>query len=161
MDPLSVAASIAGLLALAGKIASTLTTSMSSISSAPDVAIHVRNETESLRAMFAQLQTLLLQQTPRNNRFSTISVDQLVVVLTGCLMAFSELEVEWGHQLTTQAEATMNEMRLQIKKLVQRNEELMVFIQRDMKRHSTSQEDEVEDETWRIRPNGAVVSPVV
>ena len=95
MDPLSLAASIAGLLALGGKVVSSLTAFVSSVNSAPNIVIHIRNETESLTAIFEQLQNILLQRTfPHVGRTSKVPVDHLVVMLTGCVVAFTELEAE-------------------------------------------------------------------
>ncbi|KAF8533556.1 hypothetical protein BDD12DRAFT_810080 [Trichophaea hybrida] len=94
-DPLSLAASIAGLLALGGKVVSSLTVFVSSVNSAPNIVIHIRNETESLTAIFEQLQNILLQRTfPHVGRTSKVPVDHLVVMLTSCVVAFTELEAE-------------------------------------------------------------------
>ncbi|KAF8251919.1 hypothetical protein K440DRAFT_658538 [Wilcoxina mikolae CBS 423.85] len=56
----------------------------------------VLRETESLAAIFGQLQTLLLQHIqPEAGRTAMVSADQLVIMLTGCVVVvFSELEAE-------------------------------------------------------------------
>ncbi|KAF8244235.1 hypothetical protein K440DRAFT_636383 [Wilcoxina mikolae CBS 423.85] len=83
------------LLVSAGEIASSLTAVASTVTNASQIAYHVLNETEGLRAIFGQLQSLLLLRTPiHTGRTAMIQVDQLVIMLTGCVVAFSELEVE-------------------------------------------------------------------
>jgi hypothetical protein len=94
MDPLSVAASVAGLLALAGKITSVLSTA-SSARTASITATHILNETQSLKYIFTQLKNLMSHPTlARHDRLGMVSVDELVAMLTGCVMVFSELDEE-------------------------------------------------------------------
>ncbi|KAF8534498.1 hypothetical protein BDD12DRAFT_895753 [Trichophaea hybrida] len=95
MDPLSLAASIASLLALGGRISNSFNTFLSTVSSAPHIATYIRYETESLTAIFEQMQNHLLQCTfPRTGRTSIITVEYLIVIFTTWVVAFSKLEAE-------------------------------------------------------------------
>jgi len=95
MEPLSVGASIAGLITLAGKIVCTLKKFASTVTSAPEIIHDILRETESLATIFDQFQNLLLQHTQLEaGHVAVVSVDQLVIMLTGCVMVFSELEAE-------------------------------------------------------------------
>ncbi|KAA8913149.1 hypothetical protein FN846DRAFT_886829 [Sphaerosporella brunnea] len=96
MDGISAAASssVVGLLQVATKVVAVLSTMID----APSLARNVLTETNSLIAIFHQLQTLLSNLSaghrPGNNeeRKSMLQVDQIVAALTGCVYAFSELE---------------------------------------------------------------------
>jgi len=95
MDNLSVPAAVQGVLALSRKLTSTLYTFTSSVSSAPRIATDVLNETENFTAIFEQLQKLLLRQTTiRHDRAAMIGVYELIMMLSGSVMAFTKLNVE-------------------------------------------------------------------
>ncbi|KAI5779346.1 hypothetical protein EDC01DRAFT_313842 [Geopyxis carbonaria] len=95
-DPLSVAASIVGLLAASAKIASTLYSVSSSAGSASQLLERVRSEILILSGIFGQLQTLVLSANVGDggqlSGRSNIEVGELVVTLTACVVTFSELE---------------------------------------------------------------------
>jgi hypothetical protein len=91
MDPISLAASVAGILGLAGKLAITISGFVASAQSAPQLATHAVNEINSLVTIFAQLKGLTLQNSPARN---FITVDQLVVVISGCVITLAELDKE-------------------------------------------------------------------
>jgi hypothetical protein len=91
MDPISLAASVAGILGLAGKLAITISGFVASAQSAPQLATHAVNEINSLVTIFAQLKGLALQNSPARN---FITVDQLVVVISGCVITLAELDKE-------------------------------------------------------------------
>ena len=91
MDALSVTASVAGLLQVAAKVISVL-------SSAVDASATARNvlaEVESLLGIFRQLDDFVVNFADQSMaRKSRIYVDDLVVALTGCVCTFSELDRE-------------------------------------------------------------------
>lgn len=91
MDPLSAAASVAGLLSAANQITKTL----SFLADAPRLARSVIGETEALAAIFSQLNGFLRgTMHPKRERMSMTTVDQFVAVLTNCVLTFAELEEE-------------------------------------------------------------------
>ncbi|KAL9614073.1 MAG: hypothetical protein Q9167_001427 [Letrouitia subvulpina] len=93
MDPISVSASILGLLGAAAKISEVLTHLVSTSRSAPKVAQRVLNEVNDLRLCFCRLQDFMSGfQSGLESRRTMIMVDQVVATLTSCVMAFSELE---------------------------------------------------------------------
>ncbi|KAI5843293.1 hypothetical protein BZA05DRAFT_477281 [Tricharina praecox] len=96
MDLLSITASVASVLTLAGEITNSLAAVASTTgSSAPLLMTHVLNGTESLVAIFSQLQSHLLLRTPIfNNHVSQVSLEHLSVMLASCVVTFSELHTE-------------------------------------------------------------------
>ncbi|KAL9124505.1 MAG: hypothetical protein Q9217_006167 [Psora testacea] len=95
MDPLSVAASIMGVLAVAAKVTKTLTDFIRKNADAPDAAHSIVADSQELIICLAQLSPLLQGRSNNaelNNRKAAISVEQLIMVTTSCVMAFSELE---------------------------------------------------------------------
>jgi hypothetical protein len=93
MDPLSVTASIVGILAAAGKIYELLHTVASSAKEAPQVVTALMFEVDDVRSAFASLQSLLVDLSsapPR--RTAMVQVDRLIVTLTETVLTFSELE---------------------------------------------------------------------
>lgn len=93
MDPLSVAASIVGILAAASKIYELLHTVVSSAKEAPHVVTALMVEVDHVRLAFESLQGLLLDLSsapPR--RTAMVQVDRLIVTLTETVLTFSELE---------------------------------------------------------------------
>ena len=87
MDPLSVAASLAGLLSAANKI----TQALLSLHDMPRLARSVSAETKALSAIFSQLNSFLRHSS---QRMSMTTVEQFVTVLTHCVLTFAELEEE-------------------------------------------------------------------
>lgn len=95
MDPLSVAASVAGLLMAGAQISSTLQNFISAPSSAPSFAQNIRDELHDFGVVLSHLQLFLLGSvSPSHSGASVIDVDQLKITLTGCVFTFSELEKE-------------------------------------------------------------------
>jgi len=93
-DPLSVAASIAGLLTVAGKISTVVIDLTSKSKAAPKDIENVRSSVETIRAVLLQLQLLLLGRAKVNRqRTSLILVEQVVITLSACVSTFSELDV--------------------------------------------------------------------
>ena len=97
MDPLSVSASIIGVLGAAAKVASVLIAFVQSTKSAPKLAQTVLSEVNGLSAILTHLQTYLLGVvSPSESRTSLILVEQVIVTLAECVTTFSELEDALG-----------------------------------------------------------------
>jgi hypothetical protein len=92
MDPLSVTASIAGLLMAAGKICSLLVV-VSSVRNAPsairDARLEVKHAEIALRSLQQYLECLDLINQERK---ALIQIDELRVTLTDAMLAFSDFE---------------------------------------------------------------------
>lgn len=93
MDPFSIATSVVGLLGTAAKISSILTTLLRKTRDAPEIAHNVLREVTDISTTLAQLQAFLLGTTVgQRSRTETIMVEQVIIILTTCVMSFSELE---------------------------------------------------------------------
>ena len=93
MDPLSVAASIVGIVSAAAKVTSILNNFVQSAKAAPKLAQSVLAEVIDVSACLSQVQSFLLgvEEIPRS-RQSLVMVEEIVVVLSNCVVIFSELE---------------------------------------------------------------------
>lgn len=92
-DPLSVAASIAGLLTAAQLVSAGIGRVVSSKKSGLREIRDIKTTVDTLRSVLSQLQLLLLSRAsidPR--RASLIMVDEVVATLTACVMTFSDLD---------------------------------------------------------------------
>lgn len=98
MDPLSVAASVVGLATAAERITTLLYDFINSANDAPGLVRDVMAEVNSVNSVICGLQTFLRGNTPRGSgsreREAMITVENLVVTLTGCVHTFSELSTE-------------------------------------------------------------------
>jgi hypothetical protein len=94
MDPLSVAASIVGILAAAGKISELLHCVVSSAKDAPHVVTALAFEVDDVRTAVSALQGLLMHHliSAPSRRTKLIQLDRLIVTLTEMVLTFSELE---------------------------------------------------------------------
>ena len=93
MDPISVAASIVGLLAAATKVSSILSSVITSARTPPKLALSASVEVTDISACLNQLQSYLLRaQNRSHSQESLILVNQVLVVLSDCVLVFSELE---------------------------------------------------------------------
>ncbi|KAK0634190.1 hypothetical protein B0T14DRAFT_87230 [Immersiella caudata] len=97
MDPLSTAASIAGLLSAAVSIGKVLTPYVSAARDTPQVAHHVNAETQSVSIILSALQSLAqnMASVPIQ-RAALVDVDQVIAVLTSGVFVFSDLEASIG-----------------------------------------------------------------
>jgi hypothetical protein len=93
MDPLSILASVVGLLTAAGKVSSILTTISSNIKEAPQHVDDMLSEVNDLKISLSALHKFLLgiALAPRR-RMALIQLDQLIATLTESVLTFSELE---------------------------------------------------------------------
>jgi cell division control protein 24 len=96
MDPLSVAASIAGLATAAGEVAKILKPYVSAASeTVPPIALQVYAEVESTRTILSAVQRLINNLSLAKNT-SLIQVDDVVAVLTDGVLVYSDLEEAIG-----------------------------------------------------------------
>ncbi|KAF2125096.1 hypothetical protein P153DRAFT_360706 [Dothidotthia symphoricarpi CBS 119687] len=93
MDPLSVTASIIGILAAAGKLYELLDSIISTTKDAPQVLTALARETHEVEAVVLSLQNVLkdLSVTPPH-RTALIQLDQLIITLTDSVLAVDELK---------------------------------------------------------------------
>jgi hypothetical protein len=93
MDPLSVAASIIGILAAAVKVAEILGPLVSTLKDTAKCAARIYAEVNSTRIILSALQALFedLNSAPRRRR-GLIQVSQLIATLTDGVLLFGELE---------------------------------------------------------------------
>lgn len=92
-DPLSVAASVAGLLTAAAAICKVLAPYAAAARDTPQIALQVRAETEEASIALASLQGLASNlATLPTQRTLLIQVDHLVAILTNGVLVFSDLE---------------------------------------------------------------------
>jgi hypothetical protein len=90
MDPLSVIASVVGILAVAAKVSSALMKH----AGAPKSIRDVQAEVDAMRGALGQLQAFILRKAAINRSGAAlILVEQVIVTLAGCVTTFSELEV--------------------------------------------------------------------
>lgn len=93
MDPLSVAASVVGLLSVATKISQQLRTFWTGVSGAPKSAQNVLLEVSTISACLNKMQSFLLGTAEiSRSRTSPLMVEQVLVCLADCVSTFSELE---------------------------------------------------------------------
>ena len=88
-----MAASIVGLLAAAAKVSSILNSVTTRVRAAPKLARDALAEVTAISVCLDQLQSFLERaQTEIESREHLILVDQVLVVLSDCVLVFSELE---------------------------------------------------------------------
>ncbi|KAK0612145.1 hypothetical protein B0T14DRAFT_341604 [Immersiella caudata] len=92
-DPLSIAASIVGLLATSGKICSVLSSFISGVIDAPQSARDVLAAVEEMRGVLEIVQGLLeTLSTLPSRRKSLVRFDLVTITFSGCILTLSELE---------------------------------------------------------------------
>ena len=90
---ISIAASIVGLLGAAATVSLTLNNFVESVKTIPQLAKSVLLEVSDVSACLSQLQRIVLgAELGSGSQEKLIMVDQLVVVLSNCVMIFSKLE---------------------------------------------------------------------
>ncbi|KAI1366498.1 hypothetical protein F5Y08DRAFT_133729 [Xylaria arbuscula] len=93
MDPLSVAASVVGLLAAGGKMTSLLFTVITKWRDSPALARSILFEVADISAALGQLQEYLSNRLQASaERGSLIMFDQLLTTLTGCVTTYSDIQ---------------------------------------------------------------------
>ena len=114
MDPLSVAASIVGILAAAGKISELLHCVVSSAKVAPQVITALAFEVDDVRAAVSSLQGLLMHHliSAPSRRTKLIQLDRLIITLTEMVLTFSELEAAVSPMVVPEGEKSPLKTRL-------------------------------------------------
>jgi hypothetical protein len=93
MDPLSVTASIVGLLLAAGQVSSAIYTIKSNLSEAPRMVDNLLGQVAQIKTCLSAIQDLLYgMNMVSRQRMALIKVDHLVASLTQAVLTFSELE---------------------------------------------------------------------
>ncbi|MCJ1250936.1 hypothetical protein MMC30_008164 [Trapelia coarctata] len=91
--PLSIAAGVAGILTAAGHVSSLLINFIKNTESAPQDARTVLADVSETSVILSSLQLFLLgTEVADRSRTSHLQVDHVVVIVTGCVSTFSELE---------------------------------------------------------------------
>ena len=111
-DPLSVLASVVGILAAATKIASGLSSLRSSLADAPRSLDHALSQVYGIKIALSAIEKLLCDDGGTvTGQLGLIHVDDLIVTLTEAVMTFDELET----LLSPFLEAINDSMRERIK----------------------------------------------
>lgn len=93
MDLLSVIASVAGILAVTIKTITTLTTFSNNVKRCPNSAQNILREAADLHVCVSQVQAFILgEQIAETSRMQLLMVEQLVVMLSNCVLTMSELD---------------------------------------------------------------------
>jgi len=96
-DPLSIAASIAGLLSAAASISKVLGPYIGAARDTPQIAHHVNAEVQAASIILSALRTLAQNMASVSaQRAALVQLDQVVVVLTDGVFVFSDLEASVG-----------------------------------------------------------------
>jgi hypothetical protein len=98
-DPLSITASIAGLLGLSAKVLTTLRDLRNNAKDAPPSISRVIEGVEALHsklgqvhAMLGQAHAMLRTPFPEHNRLTMINVDHLITTLSGAVLVITKLD---------------------------------------------------------------------
>ena len=93
MDPLSVIASVTGILTAAFKISNTASALISAWKNAPNSLHNLISEMAALSACLAQLMPFLSRrEIAPKSRMAAISVEQIIIIASSCVLAVSELQ---------------------------------------------------------------------
>lgn len=97
-DPLSIIASIAGLVTISAQIARVAKSLYDSGKDAPISINKVKEEMEDMNLIFCEVQLFIsgASKKPDRSRLTMISLDHLVATLSGCVLVCSSLEKTLG-----------------------------------------------------------------
>ena len=93
-DPLSIAASITGLMTISAQIVGMAKDLFDKVRDAPETMMRVREEVESMQPIFCQVHLLLngTGSRPSRDNLTMISIHNLMATLTGCVIVYTRLE---------------------------------------------------------------------
>jgi hypothetical protein len=133
MDPLSVMASVVGLLTAASNVSSILTAIKSGTKEAPQLVNHVLSEVKEVEISLSAIHKFLqgITSAPRR-RIALIQLDQLIATLTDAVLTFSELEA-----LVTPLEMRSKISTIERLKWVSKGDAISNIMQR-LQRHKSS-----------------------
>jgi hypothetical protein len=133
MDPLSVMASVVGLMTAASNVSSVLLAVKSSMKDAPQMVNHVLSEVKEVEISLSAIQKFLMGITsaPRR-RIALIQLDQLIATLTEAVLTFSELEAMVTPLVSKSNAPTLERLRWALK------EDKVSSIMQRLQRHKSS-----------------------
>ncbi|KAI9772853.1 MAG: hypothetical protein M1840_008735 [Geoglossum simile] len=112
MEAISIAASIGGLLTVAGKISSVMQAFVSSTINASSLSRSVQHEIQDITTVLMQLQPFVLGDIlPEPSRGTMIEVHQVMTALVGTVCTFSELEREMDGLVSDENMGTLDRVR--------------------------------------------------
>ena len=93
-DPLSIVASVAGLITISAQIVIMVKELFTKTKNAPETILRVREEVESMQPSFYQVQQLLngAGSGINHGNLTMISIHNLMTTLTGCVIVYTRLE---------------------------------------------------------------------
>ena len=93
MDPVSIAASIVGLITAASKVSEALIVFIEVVRNAPKLARDVLGEVSDISASLLQLQRFLSDTgVISRSHEELLKVDQIRIVLSNCMLVFAQME---------------------------------------------------------------------
>jgi hypothetical protein len=133
MDPLSVMASVVGLLTAAAKVSSILSAIKLSVKDAPQLVNHVLSEVKEVEISLSAIHKFLqgVASAPRQ-RIALIQLDQLIATLTEAVLTFSELEALVTPLAMQSKVPTMERVKWALK------EETVSSVMQRLQRHKSS-----------------------
>lgn len=94
-DPLSIAASVAGLVGITIQIAQLAKQLYDSGKDAPKSILRIKEEMDNLNIIFCQVEALIGSRSrnrPSKSRLTMVPLHHLATILTGCVLYYSELD---------------------------------------------------------------------
>lgn len=150
-DPLSVAASVVGLLTAAAQITVTLTGIVQGVKNAPRECQQACAEIHDIQRILKQLQSFLLGiSTASRSRTSLILVEQVLVTLTSCVTTFSDVDT-----FVESLDADNNMGLLDRLRWIRKAEDLAEIIKR-LQMHKMSLSVMLTILTWCVSPSSAL-----
>ena len=102
-DPLSIATGVTGILTAAAQVSSILLDFKRSIGGAQDMAKTVMLEINDLTTILSQLQNFIIaREQCESTRTSLLRLDQIVTIVSGCVLTFSELRTLLDNMKSTE-----------------------------------------------------------
>ena len=112
MDPISVSASIVGLLDVTARASNLVINFIQGAKEAPKSAQNVLSEVTDIRSCLGQLESYLLgTRVAEASRTTILMVDQTVVTLTTCVATFSQLEETLVHLTKDQLRSVVDKIK--------------------------------------------------
>lgn len=149
-DPLSVAASITGLIGITVKIAQVAKQLYDSAKDAPNSVLRLKDEMDNLNMIFCEVQALTESVSRRRHRakksrLSMVPLHHLLTILTGCMLYYSSLDerlrkvagIAAGNTQPTSSLSSASRVVAQIKWSVWTEAEVAVIFE-NLERHKTS-----------------------
>lgn len=136
-DPVSLAASITGLVAVSCKVARTAKQIYDSGKDASSGIMRIKEEMDNLHLIFCQVQELVGGRKwnwnkPKKSRLKMVPVNHLVTILTGCMVYFSSLDEKLSEVAGTQSTSNSSSTRTimaRVKWMIYTQAEVAVIIE--------------------------------